>query len=489
MAPLRIHRTDIFLHPDHNRVVLRPLRLGTKQEHADTIQRALDLQEKDAALAADHVLADFSSRHKNLTERLMHRFRQVEHYMPAGGKISQARKILIGAYFMFEYSAEAAALFNPSIIPHPDQSGIPRGSLRFLMSLRSTGEGHISSIAFRSGIIDARNAIRVDPPSRYLREPELIENPAYNKEIFWRKLSDMGFVNDWSRSAMEGLGDPFTLEELRNRLHETLHRTAPGRKFDDDPTAGGMWHLAKSNYEISFPEDTELSERIIFPVIATQSNGIEDARLTAHKDEDGKTVYYGTYTAYDGRHVLPQLFMTDDFLRFTFVTLNGPVIKNKGMALFPRKIGGRFAMLSRQDGENIFLMFSDNAHFWHEAKILLRPKYAWEILKLGNCGPPIETKAGWLVLSHGVGPMRKYRLGAFLLDLNDPSKVIGRLKEPLMGPEGAEREGYVPNVLYTCGALLRDDTIILPYGMSDRAISFATLSLKEILSAMSKDPN
>lgn len=484
MPPLRVRRTELFLHPDQNRVVLRPLRFSTKQGHADVIRRALALQEKDARRSADLVLADFSSRHRNLTERLLKRFSQLEHYVPAGRRISESRKILIGSYFMYEYSAEAAALFNPSIIPHPDQSDLAPGSMRFLMSLRSTGEGHISSISFRSGVIDAENSVRVDAPSRFLSEPELIENPTYNKELFWRKLSDMGLVGDWSRSAMQGLGDSFTLAELRDRLHETLHRTAPGRKFDEDPTASGMWHLAKSNYEISFPDDVELSERIIFPVIAAQSNGIEDVRLTVHRNEEGKTVYYGTYTAYDGRNVLPQLFSTEDFRRFKFVTLNGPVIKNKGMALFPRKIGGRFAMLSRQDGENIFLMYSDNVHFWHEAQILLRPAYSWELLKLGNCGPPIETEAGWLVLSHGVGPMRRYRLGAFLLDRDDPSRVIGRLREPLMYPEGAEREGYVPNVLYTCGALLRNSQIILPYGMSDRAISFAVISLSEILAAM-----
>jgi len=481
---INIRRTDVQLCPDQNRVVLRPLRFSTKQEHTEIIHRALALEEKDVERYAGHVVADFSSRHRNLTERLLKRFRQLEVYLPPGSEISEARKILIGSYFMYEYSAEAAALFNPSIIPHPHQSGLPPGSLRFLMSLRSTGEGHISSIAFRSGVIDARNSILVDPASRFLSEPELIENPTYNKELFWRKLYDMGLVGEWSRRAMYGLGDSFTLTELRDRLRETLNQTAPGRKFDEDPTAGGMWLLAKSNYEISFPPDQELSERIIFPVIATQSNGIEDVRLTALEDDEGKTVYYATYTAYDGRNILPQLFVTEDFRRFKFVTLNGPGIQNKGMALFPRKINGRFAMLSRQDGENIFLMYSDNVHFWYEAQILLRPTYPWELLKLGNCGSPIETEAGWLVLSHGVGPMRQYCLGAFLLDRDDPSQVIGRLREPLMCPEGIEREGYVPNVLYTCGALLRAGQIILPYGISDRVTGFAMISLKEILAAM-----
>lgn len=481
---IRVRRTSIVLRPDETRVILRPLRFATKQEHAEVMRRALELPEKEVKMAVEGVLADFSARHKNLRERILRRFRQVEPFLPQPVRLSEDQQILIGSYFLFEYSAEAAALFNPSIIPHPDQSGLPTGSLRFLMSLRSTGEGHISSISFRSGVIDAKNNVEVDPPSRFLCEPDLIENPVYNKELFWRKLSDLNLVCDWSREAMQGLGDSFTLEELRCKLQETLHRTAPGKKFGEDPTAEGMWHLAKSNYEIHFADGVELSERIIFPVLAAQSNGIEDVRLTVHQEEDGKTVYYGTYTAYDGRNVLPQLFMTDDFQRFKFATLNGSVIKNKGMCLFPRKINGRYAMLSRQDGENIFLMYSDNAHFWHEAKILMGPVHAWEILKLGNCGSPIETEAGWLVLSHGVGPMRRYSLGAFLLDRDDPSRVIGRLTQPLMSPGSTEREGYVPNVLYTCGALLRNEQIILPYGMSDRAIGFAVIPLREILSAM-----
>lgn len=481
---IRVHRTPIVLRPDETRVVLRPLRFATKQEHTEVIRRALALPEKEAKLGAEEVLADFSARHKNLPERISKRFREVEPFLPPAGNLSEDRKLLIGSYFLFEYSAEAAALFNPSIIPHPDQSDLPRGSTRFLMSLRSTGEGHISSISFRSGFIDAQNNVAVDPPSRFLCEPELIENPVYNKELFWRKLSDLRLVSDGSREAMQGLGDSFTLEELRSKLHETLQRRAPGKKFDEDPTAEGMWHLAKSNYEIQFAGGTELSERIIFPVLAAQSNGIEDVRLTVHQEEDGRTAYYGTYTAYDGRNVLPQLFITEDFQRFKFATLNGSVIKNKGMSLFPRKVNGHYAMLSRQDGENIFLMYSDNVHFWHEAKFLLGPVHAWEILKLGNCGSPIETEAGWLVLSHGVGPMRRYCLSAFLLDRNDPSKVIGRLSKPLMTPGSAEREGYVPNVLYTCGALLRDGQLILPYGMSDRAVGFAVIALREILSAM-----
>ncbi|HAH04967.1 MAG TPA: glycosidase [Elusimicrobia bacterium] len=485
---MRIRRTETRLSPDQSRVVLRPLGFGRDEDYAKIIRRVLALPEEDVQRVLDQVLEEFSSRHRRFEERLLARSRHLQRFLPPAGDLSQARKLLIGSYFMFEYSAESAALFNPSILPHPDQSGLPEGSLRFLLSLRSTGEGHVSSISFRSGVINARNGIAVDPPSRFVAEPELVENPVYQKDLFWRKLAEMGSAGAWVERVKGRLADVFTLAELNGRIREVLDETAPGRRFEEDPGASALWLLAKSNYEIQFPPGQDLSERIIFPVIPIQSNGIEDVRLVAHQDAEGKTAYYGTYTAYDGRNVLPQLFETEDFQRFKFSTLNGPGVQNKGMALFPRRIDGLFAMLSRQDGENIFLMFSDNAHFWNESRLLLSPVHPWEFLKMGNCGSPIETEAGWLVLSHGVGPMRKYCLGAFLLDLKDPSKVIGRLQEPLLSPEGPEREGYVPNVLYTCGALARNGQLILPYGMSDRVSGFALLPLKDILAAMDKDP-
>lgn len=470
--------------PDQGRVVLRPLGFASDEEYVKIIRRALALAEGDVQRVLDQVLEEFSSRHRWLIKRLLARFHSLERFLPPGGDISEARKLLIGSYFMFEYSAESAALFNPSILPHPDQSELPEGSLRFLLSLRSTGEGHVSSISFRSGVIDAHNSISVDPASRFLTEPELIENPTYHKALFGRKAAEMGLAGEWTQRVMGRLGDFFTLKELKHGLGEVLQETAPGQKIGDDNTAKGLWLLAQSNYDIRFAPDQELSERIIFPVTSIQSNGLEDVRLTAHRDEGGKTVYYATYTAYDGRNVLPQLFETEDFRHFKFSTLNGPGVQNKGMALFPRKIKGLFAMLSRQDGENVFLMYSDNVHFWNESRLILSPAHPWEFAKTGNCGSPIETEAGWLVLSHGVGPMRKYCLGAFLLDRDDPSKVIGRLQKPLMSPEGTEREGYVPNVLYTCGALVRDNQLILPYGISDRATGFAVISLDEIMAAM-----
>lgn len=481
---ISVRRTEIRLAPDQTRVVLRRLGFGSNEEYIRVIHRILALSENEVQRVLDDVLAEFSSRHRGLTYRLLKRFNYLNNLVPSGDELSEARKLLIGSYFMFEYSAESAALFNPSIIAHPDQTKLPKGSLRFLLSLRSTGEGHISSISFRSGVIDAHDSISVDPASRFLTEPELIENSTYHKELFGRKVAEMGLAGDWAGRVLSRLSDFFTIKDLRKALGDVLQETGAGPHIGDNNIAKGLWLLAQSNYEISFRHDQELSERIIFPVTSVQSNGLEDVRLTAHRD-GGKTNYYATYTAYDGRNILPQLFETEDFRHFKFSTLNGPGVQNKGMALFPRKINGRFAMLSRQDGENIFLMYSENVHFWEEAKILLSPQSPWEFIKTGNCGCPIETDAGWLVISHGVGPMRKYSFGAFLLDKKDPAKVIGRLREPLMQPEGIEREGYVPNVLYTCGALIHGGNLILPYGMSDRTTSFALIPVQEILAAMS----
>ena len=253
---------------------------------------------------------------------------------------------------------------------------------------------------------------------------------------------------------------------------------------EDQDEAQGIWMLARSNYEVQFQEDLEVSQRILFPATPSQRNGVEDARFVYFQNDDGTHIYYATFTAYDGRVIVPELVETSDFLHFRFITLNGQAAENKGMALFPRKVNGLYAMLSRQDNENIYLMFSDNVHFWNETQVILKPAFSWELVQLGNCGSPIETDAGWLVLSHGVGPMRQYCIGAFLLDRDDPSKVIGRLREPLLKPNQEEREGYVPNVVYTCGALIHNGELVIPYGLADHATGFATVPLEEVLAAM-----
>jgi predicted GH43/DUF377 family glycosyl hydrolase len=274
------------------------------------------------------------------------------------------------------------------------------------------------------------------------------------------------------------------MEELRARLQGEEFRLPDGMAQEDQSEAQGIWMLARSNYEVQFQPEKELSGRILFPATPSQRNGIEDARFVYFQNEDGTHTYYATFTAYDGKVVMPELVETSDFRLFRFISLNGPAAQNKGMAIFPRKINGLYAMLSRQDNENIYLMFSDNVHFWNERKILLQPKFSWELVQLGNCGSPIETDAGWLVLSHGVGPMRKYCIGAFLLDREIPGKVIGRLREPLLQPNQDERKGYVPNVVYTCGALLHQGELIIPYGLADHATGFATVRLDEVLAAM-----
>lgn len=394
--------------------------------------------------------------------------------------------MLIGSYFLAEYSLESAALFNPSIIPHPDQADLPPGALRFILSLRATGEGHISSITFRTGIIYGDHRIEISPATGFLTEPRQVPNPLYEKAQFAKKLSELGLTGEFTRRVINKLGELFTLEELRSGVNVEIERSRLSNAVvhEDQEAAQGIWMLARSNYEVQFQPNQSLSERIIFPATPSQRNGIEDARFVYFTNDDGTHVYYATFTAFDGRVIMPQLVETPDFLLFRFITLNGPAAENKGMALFPRKINGRYAMLSRQDNENIYLMFSDSIYFWQERVVLLKPTFPWELVQLGNCGSPIETDAGWLVLSHGVGPMRKYCIGAFLLDRDDPTKVIGRLPEPLLKPDQNEREGYVPNVVYTCGALLRDGELIIPYGLADHATGFATVPLAEVLAAM-----
>jgi predicted GH43/DUF377 family glycosyl hydrolase len=444
----------------------------------------MSLTDNQVGLLLDEVSAEFSERHQHIRSLFLERFAQVREMLPSGKELSDQRRMLIGSYFLAEYSLEAAALFNPSIVPHPDQTDLPAGALRFILSLRATGEGHISSITFRTGIIHADHRVEVCKPAGFLTEPRQIPNPVYEKGLFGRKLVELGLTGEITQRVMNKLGESFTLEELRVSLQTEQFRLPDGMGQEDQNAAQGIWMLARSNYEVQFQPDQELSERIIFPATPSQRNGIEDARFVRFQNDDGTHRYYATFTAYDGRVVMPELVETSNFLLFRFITLNGPAAQNKGMALFPRKINGLYAMLSRQDNENIYLMFSDNVHFWNKRQMLLKPEFPWELVQLGNCGSPIETDAGWLVLSHGVGPMRKYCIGAFLLDRDDPGKVIGRLREPLLKPNENEREGYVPNVVYTCGALLHQGELIIPYGLADHATGFATVPLNEVLAAM-----
>ena len=482
--PIHVKRTTTILKPDQSRVLLRPFTPGELERMGRIIARIMSLPEDQVGLLVDEVSAEFSQRHGQIRELFLERFEQVRELLLTDEGLSEQRRLLIGSYFLAEYSLESAALFNPSIVPHPDQTGLPTGSLRFILSLRAIGEGHISSITFRTGIIHPDHRIEVLTPAGFLTEPRQVPNPLYEKGSFARKLIELGLTREFTRRVMNKLGNSFALEELRASLRAEQFRLPDGMMREDQDEAQGIWMLARSNYEVQFHPEQDLSERIIFPAIPSQRNGIEDARFVCFQNDDGTHVYYATFTAYDGKVVMPELVKTSDFLLFRFISLNGPAAENKGMAIFPRKINGLYAMLSRQDNENIYLMFSDDVHFWNERKVLLKPTFPWELVQLGNCGSPIETDAGWLVLSHGVGPLRKYCIGAFLLDRDDPAKVIGRLREPLLKPNQNEREGYVPNVVYTCGALLHRDQLIIPYGLADHATSFATVPVQEVLAAM-----
>jgi len=441
------------------------------------------LSEREVHSLLDELQAEFGERHLKISKLLRRRFDDVRPGLVIDQELSEERELLLGAHFTHEYSFEAAALFNPSIVEHPDQSELSPGSLRFILSLRATGEGHISSITFRTGLADADGCITINPPTRYCLEPTQIPNASYEKNVFARKLRELGLIGDFSQQTLQRLADSFTLEELRAATNH-VGKQLRARGQESKAVARKVLTLAQSNYHVQFAPDSRLSERVLFPVTPSQRNGIEDARFVLFQNEDGKRVYYATYTAYDGKLVLPQFLETPDFLNFKFITLNGSAVQNKGMALFPEKINGHYAMLGRQNHGNIYLMFSDHLHFWNKTQLLLEPKFPWEFLQMGNCGSPLKTEAGWLVISHGVGAMRKYCIGAFLLDLHDPAKVIGRLREPLIKPNQNEREGYVPNVVYSCGSLLHRGRLILPYAMSDSATTFATASLDDILAAM-----
>ena len=483
MTPINLRRHEMTLVPESARVIIRPFKPTSIHHITTIIGRALALSEEDTARDLEAMLKEFDARHYDIESPLLANYEKVLPHIFTQRPLSRARKLLIGALFSGEYALESAALFNPSIVPHPDQEGLPEGTLRFIMSLRATGEGHISSIEFRTGLIAADGDVCLDPVSRFVTEPKINPNPSYKKEVFIAKLHEMGFDNGASAAVMEPLGDSFTRSELNLSVHRIRRETKPVTQGLTNTLTCVQW-LADSNYEMHFSPELAMSERIIFPVSPNESNGVEDARFVRHTDDDGSVMYYATYTAYNGHAILPQLIETQDFLHFRVLTLNGTAVQNKGMALFPRRIDGSYAMLSRQDDENIFIMFSDNPHYWSDPKVLLRPAEAWESVKIGNCGSPIETEAGWLVITHGVGLMRKYCIGAALLDLDDPTKVIGRLREPLLSPEGIGREGYVPNVVYSCGSLLHGGQLILPFAMSDKATAIASVSLDELLNAL-----
>lgn len=426
-----VNRQSLFLRPDSSRVVVRPFKPATEPRDLNPtdktranliVDRVLALEPQAADLLLADVLENFEGRHRNLLATFEARAKEMEEAFAPHTVFSPTQRQLIGAYFLNEYSFEASALFNPSIVAHPDQSGVPEGSRRFVLSLRAVGEGHVSSLTFRTGLIAPDGGVDIEPTARLASTPTI-------------------------QTRLSGSSD--------------------------------------ESVELSFSADQHISERVIFPVTPAQSNGIEDARFVEFETEENEEkTFYATYTAYSGKAIRSELLQTSDFISFKMTPLTGTAAMNKGMALFPRKIDGRYAMIGRQDNENLYLIYSDDLHAWNGGQAILRPKFPWEFVQMGNCGSPIELDEGWLLLTHGVGPVRRYAIGAALLDKKDPSKVLARSRDPLVRPEKSEREGYVPNVVYTCGGMRHGDLIILPYAVCDTVSNFSTIRISELLQTL-----
>ena len=480
----RAVRQPFKLIADPKRVLARIFVPGGEERARAIINRVLSLSKAQVTRMLHAVQKDFASRHRDITAVFSAHYEEVARLIEAPKVLTADQCLLIGAYFTSEYSLESVALFNPSMVLHPDQAHLGDGESRFVMSLRACGEGHISSIEFRTGVIDAMNQVRLDAAPRFAGSEKPIADKQYEKYPFFLKLIEMGAYNEIGEAILADVGEFFTLEQL-HRVVLNHHNGHADPEYFEETTDNILW-LARSNYHLRFPRLTELTERVIFPVNENESRGIEDARFVRFTYKGGQVVYYATCTAYNGFRILPQLIETSDFRYFKIITLNGRYAQNKGMALFPRLIDGNYMMVSRVDGENLFLMESENLHFWNKAKELRQPLYPWEFMQIGNCGSPLETERGWLLLTHGVGPMRQYCIGAVLLDLQDPSKVIGHTRHPILMPSAEERDGYVPNVVYSCGAVMHNGEIVIPYAMADTATGIATIETDALLDHMTR---
>jgi len=486
LQPLQVKRKRQRFVPDSSRVITRFFGPGSRKHQKNIIKRVLSLPEEKCGQILQSVLRDFSDRHMNLEGALMRHYERIEVLIDNPTNLSRERKLLLGSFFTKEYSIESVACFNPSIVQHPNQDDLPKGSLRVIFSFRAVGEGHISSLTFRSGALDKNGHLMMGSVSAFVETPEVTLNPTYDKRVFLMILKDELECDDIIYPIFDTLPDKFQFTELKDRIEE-FSQDQPFTSERRETIEMIFW-VARSNFVQRFRPESRLSERVIFPTGRNESNGIEDARFVRFVDDDGDARYYATFTAYNGRNILPMLLETRDFLKFKMLTLNGDAVRDKGMALFPRKINGKYMMISRQDGENLYIMSSDHVHFWENTQILKRPQYSWEFVQIGNCGSPLETEDGWLLLTHGVGAMRKYCIGALLLDLRDPSNVIGQLDEPIIIPNEYEREGYVPNVVYTCGSIIHNNTLVIPYAVSDTTSGIAAIGLKPLLEKLSHKP-
>lgn len=478
---ISITRKPLKIYPDPKRVIIRFFFNGDERA-MNVIKRVMAMSDAEVKEELIGVLREFSKRHRRITRIFERNCDRLSHLFETLGIAIEGlegfRKMLIGSYFTHEYSIESAAFFNPSVVEHPDQSDLSEGEKRVVISFRAVGEGHISSIVFRRAVLDAQNNIVLSNPGSLIEEADIIRNTVYKKDVF----EDTGILNQLSKKVKEQLHDQLpdsfdyiTLKRLIGNLEQEEKNEQNLYALEKI-----LW-LADSYHYIHFSLDTDISNRVIFPISEFEQKGVEDARFVHFRNDDNSFCYYGTYTAYDGVTIQPKLLNTDNFYDFKVIPLYGSGAKNKNLALFPRKINGNYVMVSRIDGVNNYIMFSDKVNVWENPKLLQEPRYPWEFIQIGNCGSPIETDKGWLLLTHGVGAMRRYCLGASLFKLDDPSFELGRLKEPLLMPNDEEREGYVPNVLYSCGGIVHNGELVIPYGLSDYGTGFATVPLEPLL--------
>ncbi|MDX5583302.1 MAG: glycoside hydrolase family 130 protein, partial [Aureibaculum sp.] len=468
---MQINRSNIQLKANPNRVIINFLDIVVNTNNNGRVNRLIDtvlaIPENELHTLYEEIKNNFAFRHRNFEHYLKINFKKVQPELPMNIVISEIRSLILGAYFSKEYSIQSAALFNPSMVAHPNQNGLKEGDKRFILSLRAVGEGHISSIEFRSGIVNRNGEIKLDEETGFTSCSEKDHKKIYYKENILKNTADL---NEFDQSIMNVFEETFTLDDYLEKVRANEFLTFDG------VTQAELFHILDTNYDVFTDKNAPICERVIFPNAVGESMGMEDVRFVAFTEND-KTQYIGTYTAYNGHKISPQLIITDDFVHFKARSMYGSAVSDKGMALFPEKIDSKYVMIGRQGGENITMMYSDDLFIWDNYEVIMKPEDTWGYVQLGNCGSPIKTNEGWLVLTHAVGPLRKYVLGAILLDLEDPSKIIKKLNKPLLSPNEEEREGYVPNVVYSCGSMAHEDNLILPYAMSDSASTFASINI------------
>jgi predicted GH43/DUF377 family glycosyl hydrolase len=476
---MRVNRSNIQIKANPKRVIINFLDLAINTNNTGRANRLLDsvlsIPEDELKELYKEIKKNFDSRHRNFEHYLKINFKKMQAIIPNNVVISQLRSLVIGAYFSKEYSIQSAALFNPSMVEHPNQNGLEEGDKRFILSLRAVGEGHISSIEFRSGIVNRDGEIILDEETRFSSCSEKNLAKIYKKDTI---LKNTSVLKDFDQSILNVFENRFTYHDYLEKIKENSFTSF------DKASQAKLIHILDTNYDVTTDGDAPICERVIFPNAKGESMGMEDVRFVAFI-ENGKTQYIGTYTAYNGHKISPQLIITDDFVHFKVRSMYGSAVSDKGMGLFPEKIDGKYVMIGRQGGENITIMYSDDLFIWDNFEVIMKPEDTWGYVQLGNCGSPIKTNEGWLVITHAVGPLRKYVLGAILLDLEDPSKIIKKLNKPLLSPNEEEREGYVPNVVYSCGSMVHEGNLILPYAMSDSASTFASINIEELINEMS----